>query len=72
MSNPLRQVIARLDQRLIAFFGRPGPCKVAEAMLWGATHIERLFFFPFRLLTGPARFFLERRHAKTKKVRRHR
>ncbi|MBE7567651.1 MULTISPECIES: hypothetical protein [Acidithiobacillus] len=70
MSNPLRQVIARLDQRLIAFFERPSPRKVAEAMLWGATHIEWLFFFPFRLLTGPARFFLERRHAKN--VRHHR
>lgn len=64
MSNPLRQVIARLDQRLIAFFERPVPYKAAKALLWGATHIEWLFFFPFRLLTGPARFFLERRHAK--------
>ncbi len=44
--------------------------KVAEAMLWAATQFERLFFFPFRLSTGPARFFLERRHAKN--VRHHR
>jgi hypothetical protein len=64
VSNSLRQVIARLDRRLIAFFERRGPRKAAEAMLWGVTHIEWLFFFPFRLLTGPARFFLERRHAK--------
>ncbi|QQD71569.1 hypothetical protein [Acidithiobacillus ferrivorans] len=62
--------IRRLDEKLIAFFARPGPRNMAEAMLWGATHIEWLFFFPFRLLTGPARFFLERRHAKH--VRHHR
>ncbi|WP_437559553.1 hypothetical protein [Acidithiobacillus sulfuriphilus] len=62
--------IRRLDGKLIKFFARPGPRKMAEAMLWGATHIERLFFFPFRLLTVPARFFLERRHEKN--VRRHR
>lgn len=69
----LRQVITRLDQRLIAFFERPGPHRVAEALLWGVTHIERLFFLPFRLLTGPARFFLERRHAKdAKNLRRNR
>ena len=70
MSNPLRQVIARLDQRLIAFFERPVPYKAAKALLWGATQFEWLFFFPFRLLTGPARFFLERRHAKN--IRRNR
>ncbi|MGC9216856.1 MULTISPECIES: hypothetical protein [Acidithiobacillus] len=70
MSNPLRQVIARFDQRLIAFFERPGPRKLAEALLWGATQFEWLFFFPFRLLTGPARCFLERHHAKN--IRRNR
>jgi hypothetical protein len=70
VNNPLRQIITRLDQRLIAFFERPGPRKVAEAMLWAATQFEWLFFFPFRLLTGPARFFLERRHAKN--IRRNR
>ncbi|MBU2825794.1 hypothetical protein HF283_17090 [Acidithiobacillus ferrooxidans] len=61
MSNPLRQVIARLDQRLIAFFERSGPRKLAEALLWGATQFERLFFFPFRPFTAPARFFLDQR-----------
>ncbi|MFA6181222.1 MAG: hypothetical protein ACYDD9_11145 [Acidithiobacillus sp.] len=61
MSNPLRQVIARLDQRLIAFFERPVPYKAAKALLWGATQFEWLFFFPFRLFTAPARFFLDRR-----------
>ena len=66
----MNRSIRRLDGELIAFFARPGPRKVAEAMLWGATHIEWLFFFPFRLLTGPARFFLERHHAKN--IRRNR
>lgn len=62
--------IRRLDEKLIAFFARPGPRKAAEALLWGAAQFEWLFFFPFRLLTGPARFFLEHRHAKN--VRPHR
>ncbi|MDD5375623.1 hypothetical protein [Acidithiobacillus sp.] len=61
MSNPLRQVIAGFNQRLITFFERPGPRKLAEALLWGATQFEWLFFFPFRPFTAPARFFLDRR-----------
>ncbi|MGC9216770.1 hypothetical protein [Acidithiobacillus sp.] len=63
-------LVTRLDRRLITFFERPWPRKVAGAMLWGATHVERLFFLPFRPWTIPARYFLERRHAKN--VRHHR
>ena len=57
----VNRCIRRLDGKLIAFFARPCPRKVAEALLWAATQFERLCFFPFRLFTAPARFFLDRR-----------
>lgn len=70
MSHPLRQTVTRLDQKLVAFFERPGPRRSAEMLLVIVQHLESGFFFPFRLLTVPARFFLESRHEKN--VRHHR
>ena len=65
--NTLRQIsVQRLDARLIAFFARPLPRKVAESALWGVTHIEQIFFLPFRIFFAPAKFFLENRYAKQK------
>lgn len=61
MSNPLRQIAVQIDRQLLTFFERPGPRKTAEVLLGVATRFESLFFFPFRLFTAPARFFLDRR-----------
>ena len=58
--------IQQLDAWLIAFFARPLPRKAAESALWGVTHIEQIFFLPFRIFSAPAKFFLEFRHAKQK------
>jgi hypothetical protein len=62
--------VQRLDAWLIGIFERPRPRKMAEAALWSVTHIEQIFFLPFRILIVPARLFLENRHAKH--IRKHR
>ena len=62
--------VLRLDAWLIGFFARPWPRKVGEYALWSVTHVEQIFFMPFRLLIVPARLFLESRHAKH--IRKHR
>lgn len=53
-------LVTRLDRRLIAFFECPGPRKVAEALLWAVTHLETLFFLPFRWFLVPMAWILDR------------
>ncbi len=65
MSDRLRQIIARFDRELLAFFERSGPRRSAEALLCTVQIVEAAFFWPFRVLFGkPAQFFLDQRAAR--------
>ncbi|MGE0047705.1 MAG: hypothetical protein AB7T01_02055 [Acidithiobacillus sp.] len=64
-----QEIFRKSDQALIRYFERPAPRRVAEILLFGVTHVERLFFFPFRALSLPALWLLEHYAQRTKKVR---
>ncbi|WP_312283556.1 hypothetical protein [Candidatus Igneacidithiobacillus taiwanensis] len=50
--------VYRVDEKLIAFFARPGPHRAAEDVLKALEWVEKLVFWPFSLLTKPAEILL--------------
>ncbi len=50
--------VYRVDEKLIAFFARPGPRRAAEGVLKALEWVEKIAFWPFSLLTKPAEILL--------------
>lgn len=64
-----KALFRKWDAALIRYFERPGPRKVAEGLLWTATHLETLFFLPFRLFFVPMAWVLDRHGRKVQEIR---
>ena len=63
-----KAIFRKWDAALIRYFERPGPRKVAEALLWAVTHLETLFFLPFRLFLVPMAWVLDRHGRKKQEI----
>ncbi|MBU2796350.1 hypothetical protein HFU75_06165 [Acidithiobacillus sp. VAN18-2] len=64
-----KALFRKWDAALIRYFERSGPRKVAEGLLWTATHLESLFFLPFRLFFVPMAWVLDRHGRKMQEIR---
>ncbi|MDD3760964.1 MAG: hypothetical protein PHO57_09070 [Acidithiobacillus sp.] len=65
----VRQMVKLADEKLLAFFERPAPRRAAERALWLVTHVETLFFLPFKFFVLPATWLLERHARRAQQVR---
>ncbi len=68
-SMKAKETFRKWDAALIRYFERPAPRKMAEALLWAVTHLETLFFLPFRLFIVPASWVLDRHDRKAREIR---
>ncbi|MBU2822254.1 hypothetical protein HF288_13175 [Acidithiobacillus caldus] len=66
-----KALFRKWDAALIRYFERPAPRKMAEGLLWAATHLEILFFLPFRLFFVPMAWILDRHGRKMREIRDH-